>query len=113
MNNSNNRMKMKTMLMLAAGLAMTTAQADDAAPVSANATNHFRITGMHCDGCARGIQSELKHLPGVVSADVNFSNKLAVVACDTNRVSVDQLKKAVVEAGYDAKFIKPPETSRH
>jgi len=80
---------------------------------TANATNQFKVTGMSCDGCARGIASELKRVPGVVSADVTFSNKLAVVAYDTNRVSADGLKKAIVEAGYDAKLIKPSKAIRH
>lgn len=81
--------------------------------VTANATNQFQITGMHCDGCANGIASELKHLPGVAYAQVTFSNRLAVVAYDTNRVSAEGLKKVIVEAGYDAKLIKPRKAIRH
>lgn len=72
----------------------------------AHATNQFRIGGMNCDGCARGIASELRRLPGVLSAEVTFSNKFALVIYDTNRVSPDMLKKTIVDAGYDAKLIK-------
>ena len=68
---------------------------------------------MGCDGCASGIASELKRLPGVVYAQVTFSNNLAVVAYDTNRVSAEGLKKAIVEAGYEAKLIKPRKDTRH
>ena len=73
----------------------------------ANATNRFVVTGMHCDGCAQGITSELKRAPGVAFASVSFSNKLAIIAYDTNRISATGLKKVIVEAGYEAKPAKP------
>ena len=72
----------------------------------ANATNRFVVSGMHCDGCAQGITSELKRAPGVAFASVSFSNKLAVIAYDTNRISAKGLKKVIVEAGFEAKPAK-------
>ena len=72
------------------------------APVTPNATNRFTITGMHCAGCAGGLTSELKRAPGVASASVTFSNQLAVVAYDTNRVTSAKLVKVVEEAGFMA-----------
>jgi copper chaperone CopZ len=74
--------------------------------VVANATNRFVVSGMHCDGCAQGITSELKRAPGVALASVSFSNKLAVIAYDTNRISASGLKKVIVEAGFEAKPAK-------
>lgn len=76
------------------------------APVVANAANRFTVTGRHRDGCAKGITSELKRAPGVVTATVSFTNKLAVVAYDTNRTTVKALQKAIVEAGYGAKPLR-------
>jgi copper chaperone CopZ len=73
----------------------------------ANATNRFVVSGMHCDGCAQGITSELKRAPGVAFASVSFSNKLAIIAYDTNRISPKGLQKVIVEAGFDAKPAKP------
>jgi copper chaperone CopZ len=78
------------------------AEARLAAPVTPNATNRFTITGMHCDGCAGGLASELKRTPGVASASVTFSNRLAVVAYDTNRVTTARLVKVAEEAGFKA-----------
>ena len=72
----------------------------------ANATNRFIVSGMHCDGCAQGITSELKRTPGVAFASVSFSNKLAIVAYDTNRVSAKGLKKVIIGAGYEAMLAK-------
>lgn len=68
----------------------------------ANVTNRFEIRGMHCGGCAGGLQAELKLVPGVGSAEVSFPKRLAVVAYDTNRVSQSQLLKVVREAGFEA-----------
>jgi len=84
----------------------------DAPPLISNATNRFKITGMSCDGCARGIAAELKRTPGVVATEVCFSNRLATVAYDTNRISVAGLKKAIVDAGYGAKLVKSETATR-
>jgi copper chaperone CopZ len=73
----------------------------------ANATNCFTISGMHCDGCANGLTAELKETPGVVTAQVTFSNKLAVVAIDTNKTSAAQLTKVIKAAGFEGKPLKP------
>ncbi len=80
--------------------------ADQPAP-TANATNQFSITGMSCDGCAKGVAAELKLNTGVVAVDVSFSNKLAVVTFDTNRVDSARLVKVIEEAGYQAKVNTP------
>ena len=66
----------------------------------ANATNQFKITGMHCGGCARGLESELNQARGVASASVSLTNTLAVVAYDTNRTNPAKLVKVVEAAGF-------------
>jgi copper chaperone CopZ len=75
-------------------------------PNPANATNRFSITGMHCNGCAQGLTSELERARGVVSARVSFTNRLAVVAFDTNRTTTATLVKAIEEAGFKARKLR-------
>lgn len=100
--------KMKLRLILIATVAVGSAQASDSSAAGpANATNRFAISGMHCDGCANGLAAELKTTRGVISAQVTFSNKLAVVAYDTNRVSRAALVKVAKEAGFEAKPTQP------
>lgn len=70
------------------------------APARANATVRLGVDGLQCEGCARGLASELRRLPGVVSADVNVTNGIAVVRCDTNRVSRAALNRAIEDAGF-------------
>jgi copper chaperone CopZ len=100
-------MKIRLILSLVL-VSLTTAiqAADNPASTTANATNRFRITGMSCDGCARGLTAELRLASGVFAADVSFTNKLAVVAYDSNQISVEGLKKVITEAGYEAKLAK-------
>ncbi len=75
---------------------------------AANRTNWFKISGMHCNGCASGIRSELRRTAGVADVTVSFTNKLAIVAYDTNSVSAKQLIAVIKEAGYSAKVTKAP-----
>lgn len=100
-------MKLKLIATLTLASVITATLAADKTPVIVNATNHFTITGMHCDGCAGGLTAELKETPGVATAEVTFSNKLAVVSYDTNRISAAQLTQAIKTAGFEAQPIKP------
>ncbi len=94
---------MKTNLITAfAVLILVTSMSASEPPTATTTTNSFTITGMHCDGCAKGITSELKRTAGVASATVTFSNQLAIVAFDTNRVTSAQLIKVINEAGFQA-----------
>ena len=100
-------MKTKLSLIFSLACLVTATRAEDRFTFTANSTNRFTITGMHCDGCAQGIASELKRAPGVAFASVSFSNKLAIIAYDTNRISAKGLKKVITEAGYEARPVKP------
>ena len=74
---------------------------------TANATNCFRVSGMHCKGCTSGISSELRRTPGIAGAEVSLTNRTAVVAFDTNRVSSAGIIQVIRDAGYDAVESKP------
>jgi copper chaperone len=68
-----------------------------------NSTNTFVVQGMHCDGCAKGLCSELKSTPGVSGAVVTLSNRLARIVFDSNRVDTVRLLKVVEDAGFSGK----------
>jgi len=101
------KMKMKLLLTLTLGCVAVTSFAADKPPVTVNATSHFTVSGMHCDGCAGGLKAELKGTPGVATAEVTFSNTLAVVTYDTNKVTSAKLTAVIKEAGFTAKPTKP------
>jgi copper chaperone CopZ len=74
---------------------------------TANATNCFRVLGMHCKGCASGITSELRRTVGVTGADVSLTNRTAVVILDTNWISSAVIIQVIRDAGYNAVESKP------
>jgi copper chaperone len=81
--------------------------AADPEPVAANVTNAFQVSGMVCEGCAKGITSELLRTPGVASAQVSLADKRATVAYDTNRTGRAQLVEVIKKAGYQAQPATP------
>lgn len=97
------------LLGLIGGLVATNARPEEPSsllPPIANATNRFAVTGFRCEGCARGLASELRRTPGVVMVSVSFTNRLAVVAFDTNRTATHHLIRAIEEAGFKARQLK-------
>ena len=57
------------------------------------------IEGMHCASCASNIERSLKKVPGVKEANVSLMLKKGSVEIEDG-VSEEELKKAVVRAGY-------------
>ncbi|MDR3160604.1 MAG: copper ion binding protein [Spirochaetaceae bacterium] len=60
----------------------------------------LKIEGMSCDHCVRHVTNALKGLEGVKSAEVDLKKKTAQVE-HADGVSLDALKAAVSEAGYE------------
>jgi copper chaperone CopZ len=86
-----------------AGLAWKLRPVDQPGSAVANGSVTLDVTGMHCDGCAGGLTSELRRVPGVCTAEVSLTNRTAIVAYDTNRVQTAALLKAVSEAGFEGR----------
>ena len=63
-------------------------------------TETLKITGMTCGGCTSKIAHALKTTPGVGEVNVSLTSEEATVQYDEKLTSVDQLKLAVVSAGY-------------
>ena len=61
----------------------------------------LKIEGMTCEHCVTHVKKALQGLAGVKSADVNLKKKSATVDHGES-VSLDALKTAVTEAGYEA-----------
>ena len=66
-------------------------------------TTTFNIQGMTCGGCVNSVRRALSGLPGVGQTDVSLEEGQATVEYDPALVSPEQLKSAVVDAGYDVK----------
>jgi copper chaperone CopZ len=57
------------------------------------------VNGMKCGGCAKNVENALKTLPGVSGVTVDL--KAGTVKVDHDgKVSVDQIKQKIKDAGY-------------
>jgi Cu+-exporting ATPase len=61
------------------------------------------VGGMTCASCVATIESALKELDGVVSANVNLATERARVEYLPTQVSLADLKKAITDAGYEVR----------
>jgi len=64
-------------------------------------TTTLNISGMTCNGCVSSVSRVLNALDGVAKADVSLDKKCAVVDYDPAKLGVDQLKRTIVDAGYE------------
>ncbi len=60
----------------------------------------LRIGGMTCASCVMHVEEALKGVPGVLSASVNLDTEKATVRYIPGMVSLEDLRRAVDEAGY-------------
>lgn len=66
-------------------------------------TTTISIEGMMCAHCQAHVEKALKEVAGVTEVTVSLENKNAVV---TGNASVEALKQAVVDAGYEVTDVK-------
>ncbi|WEN43217.1 hypothetical protein CKCBHOJB_02830 [Thauera sp. GDN1] len=62
----------------------------------------IKVEGMSCGGCVRNVTGVLKGLAGVEDAQVSLEQGSATVRFDPAQVSVDALRTAVEDAGFDS-----------
>lgn len=56
---------------------------------------------MHCMSCVRSVTNALKRVLGVKEADVSLQENSAKVQFDEKETTTEELRKAIVQAGYD------------
>lgn len=65
-------------------------------------TIHLNIEGMHCGGCATGIQMVTEQLDGVSSAFVDLEGKKGTWEIDNAKVNAEKIIEEIVKLGYKA-----------
>ena len=60
----------------------------------------LRVPDMHCGHCKAAVEGELNKLSGVKRAAADVERGTVEVSYDEGRVSTDDLKDAIEEAGY-------------
>ncbi len=62
----------------------------------------IKVAGMSCGGCVRNVTGVLKALPGVTDAIVSLDDGHARVTFDPGVITVEALRHAVIDAGFDS-----------
>ncbi|WP_432666067.1 heavy metal translocating P-type ATPase [Wukongibacter baidiensis] len=62
----------------------------------------LKINGMTCASCAKAVERSVGKVNGVESSSVNFATEKLNVNFDESSTSIDDIKKAVKDAGYSA-----------
>ncbi|CAM5375539.1 heavy-metal-associated domain-containing protein [Thauera mechernichensis] len=62
----------------------------------------IKVEGMSCGGCVRNVTGVLKGIAGVEDVQVSLEQGSATVRFDPAQVSVDAMRAAVEDAGFDA-----------
>ena len=60
----------------------------------------LHIEGMHCGGCATGIQMVTETLDGVTSSFVDLDGKKGTFEFDPEKVTLEKIMGAISELGY-------------
>lgn len=65
------------------------------------ATTTLQVKGMSCGHCKMAVENALKELDGVTQAEVNLEAGKVNVTFDDSKVTVDAMKEAIEDQGYD------------
>ena len=60
----------------------------------------LKVGGMMCATCVQTIEAGLRALPGVVAVSVNLGNEQAYVTYNPSLTSIEDMKKAIEDDGY-------------
>ncbi|MEE4196422.1 MAG: heavy metal translocating P-type ATPase [Bacteroidales bacterium] len=67
----------------------------------------YPVEGMSCASCAKSVETILSSLRGIKQANVNYANASVLVEFDTDSVSLNEMKKAVHNIGYELIIDEP------
>ncbi|WP_049972092.1 heavy metal translocating P-type ATPase [Haladaptatus cibarius] len=84
----------------AVSLAEIYAAVEDAGYDPVRATTTIGITDMSCANCSESVETALKSVPGVISADANFATDEASVEYNPAEATVSDFYAAIEDAGY-------------
>ncbi|WP_406670388.1 heavy metal translocating P-type ATPase [Methanolobus sp. ZRKC4] len=61
----------------------------------------IKVYGMTCMHCHKRVNDAISNLEGVNSVEVSLENEMASVDFDTETIALEDIKKAVTDAGYE------------
>lgn len=64
------------------------------------------VEGMTCSGCENTVKEAVKLVPGVANAAASFNDSVVKLDIDSTVANIDDISKAIVDAGYVVKGVK-------
>lgn len=61
----------------------------------------LNVEGMSCNHCVNAVKGALAEFEGIANAEVDLEAKTATFEADLTKVSLDDVKAAIEDAGYD------------
>lgn len=63
----------------------------------------LNVEGMSCSHCVNAVTKAVGGLDGVSNVEVDLDAKTVTVEYDADKVSLDNIKEAIEDEGYDVK----------
>jgi len=63
----------------------------------------LNVEGMSCGHCVAAVNKAVGALAGVANVEVSLQEKTAIVEYDAAIVTLDEIKEAIEDQGYDVK----------
>ena len=68
-------------------------------------------TSANCEMCKARLEKNVAFVKGVKDVNLDLADKVMTVSYNPKKVSVDKIKKAITDTGYDADELQKNETS--
>ncbi|NLZ53803.1 MAG: copper chaperone CopZ [Thermoanaerobacteraceae bacterium] len=68
---------------------------------SSRADITLKVSGMSCGHCKEAVERSIGVLPGVSKVEANIKDGKVEISYDQSEVSLDDIRRAVEDAGYD------------
>jgi Cu+-exporting ATPase len=69
----------------------------------------LHVSGMSSLHCAAIVEKALKRTPGILKVELNFNLEKAVIEYDRGKADFGRIRRAIVDAGYDAELVEAGE----
>ena len=61
----------------------------------------LRVEGMSCNHCKMAVETAVKKLTGMTTAEVDLAAKTLTVEFDNDKTSAEEIRHAVEETGFE------------
>jgi len=61
----------------------------------------LKVSGMACDHCKMAVEKAVSALQGISKVEADVKEGKVEVSFDPSRITIDDIKKAIEDAGYD------------